>query len=48
MDAALSDVEYDVVVAPESRGFIFGMPIAYNKCKGFVPIRKKESFPQKL
>lgn len=45
MDAALSDVEYDVVVAPESRGFIFGMPIAYNKCKGFVPIRKKGKLP---
>jgi len=45
MDAALSDVDYDVVVAPESRGFIFGMPIAYNKCKGFVPIRKKGKLP---
>ena len=41
MADALSDVDYDIVVAPESRGFIFGMPIAYNKCKGFVPIRKK-------
>ena len=44
MADALSDVDYDIVVAPESRGFIFGMPIAYNKCKGFVPIRKKASF----
>jgi len=45
MEAALSDVNYDVVVAPESRGFIFGMPIAYNKCKGFIPIRKKGKLP---
>lgn len=45
MDASLSDVEYDVIVAPESRGFIFGMPIAYNRCKGFVPIRKKGKLP---
>lgn len=45
MDAALSDVDYDVVVAPESRGFIFGMPIAYNRCKGFIPIRKKGKLP---
>lgn len=45
MDAALSDVDYDLVVAPESRGFIFGMPIAYNRCKGFVPIRKKGKLP---
>ena len=45
MADALSDVDYDIVVAPESRGFIFGMPIAYNKCKGFVPIRKKGKLP---
>lgn len=45
MEASLSDVEYDVIVAPESRGFIFGMPIAYNRCKGFVPIRKKGKLP---
>ena len=32
-------------VAPESRGFIFGMPIAYNLNKGFVPVRKKGKLP---
>ena len=26
---ALKDVDFDVVVGTESRGFIFGMPIAY-------------------
>ena len=41
----LKDVEFDVVVAPESRGFIFGMPIAYNMGKGFVPIRKEGKLP---
>ena len=25
----LKDVDYDVVVGPESRGFIFGVPVAY-------------------
>ena len=30
MQEKLKDVEFDVVVGPESRGFIFGVPIAYN------------------
>ena len=38
-------MDYDVIVAPESRGFIFGMPLAYNEKKGFVPIRKKGKLP---
>lgn len=41
----LKDVEFDVVVGPESRGFIFGMPVAYNTGKGFVPVRKKGKLP---
>lgn len=41
----LKDVDFDVVVAPESRGFIFGVPIAYNMKKGFVPVRKKGKLP---
>lgn len=41
----LKDVDYDVVVGPESRGFIFGVPVAYNNGKGFVPIRKKGKLP---
>ena len=36
----LKDVDYDVVVGPESRGFIFGVPIAYALNKPFVPVRK--------
>ncbi len=43
MQEKLKDVEFDVVVGPESRGFIFGVPIAYNLHKPFIPIRKKES-----
>lgn len=43
----LEDVEYDIVVGPESRGFIFGVPVAYAKHKGFVPIRKKGKLPCK-
>ena len=41
----LNDVEFNIIVAPESRGFIFGMPIAYNMNKSFVPIRKKGKLP---
>ena len=45
MQEKLKDVDFDVVVGPESRGFIFGMPIAYNLQKAFVPIRKKGKLP---
>ncbi len=41
----LEGVEFDVVVGPESRGFIFGVPIAYNMHKAFVPVRKKGKLP---
>ena len=37
--------DFDVVVGPESRGFIFGVPIAYNLHKAFVPVRKKGKLP---
>lgn len=41
----LKDVEFDIVVGPESRGFIFGVPVAYAMHKAFVPIRKKGKLP---
>lgn len=45
MQEKIADLEYDVVVGPESRGFIFGTPIAYNMKKPFVLIRKKGKLP---
>lgn len=45
MLAVLEDVEFDVVVGTESRGFIFGVPIAYALGKPFVPCRKKGKLP---
>lgn len=45
MQEKLQDVDFDVVVGPESRGFIFGVPIAYNMKKAFVPVRKKGKLP---
>ena len=41
----LDGVEFDTIVGLESRGFIFGMPIAYNLRKPFVPVRKKGKLP---
>ena len=41
----LEDLDFDVIAGTESRGFIFGMPIAYNLQKAFVPIRKKGKLP---
>lgn len=38
-------LDFDVVVGPESRGFIFGVPVAYNLHKAFVPVRKKGKLP---
>lgn len=42
----LDGIEFDAIVGLESRGFIFGMPIAYNMGKGFIPIRKKGKLPR--
>ena len=41
----LEGVEFDVLAGTESRGFIFGMPIAYLLNKPFVLIRKKGKLP---
>ncbi len=45
MQEKIKDLEYDVIAGPESRGFIFGMPIAYNNKKPFVLIRKAGKLP---
>jgi len=45
MIALLGGIEFDVIVGTESRGFIFGAPIAYALGKPFVPARKKGKLP---
>lgn len=45
MIALLEGIEFDVIVGTESRGFIFGAPIAYALGKSFVPARKKGKLP---
>ncbi len=42
---SVRDKGYDLICAPEARGFIFGAPIAYNLGIGFVPIRKPGKLP---
>ena len=42
----VKDLDFDLVVGPESRGFIFGVPVAYLLGKGFIPVRKKGKLPR--
>ena len=46
MQKFLEGVDFDVIAGTESRGFIFGVPIAYNLHKAFVPVRKKGKLPR--
>lgn len=45
MQKFVEEVDCDVICGTESRGFIFGMPIAYNLHKPFILIRKKGKLP---
>ena len=46
IERLIGAVDFDLVLGPESRGFIFGVPIAYNMNKGFIPVRKKGKLPR--
>lgn len=41
----LQGQDYDKVIGPEARGFIFAAPVAYATEKGFVPVRKPGKLP---
>jgi len=41
----LRNLDIDIIVAPEARGFLIGAPIAYDLGIGFVPIRKPGKLP---
>lgn len=45
MAEKFSDLEVDLIVGPESRGFIFATPLAYLLGTGFVPVRKPGKLP---
>lgn len=41
-----NDLDADVVVGPEARGFLFGVPTALDLGVGFVPVRKPGKLPR--
>lgn len=41
----LNEVDFDYIVAPEARGFLFGSAIAYKMNKGIIPVRKPGKLP---
>ncbi len=45
MESFLKDLDFDLVVGTESRGFVIGAPIARDLGKGFILIRKKGKLP---
>ncbi|MEG0283851.1 MAG: adenine phosphoribosyltransferase [Erysipelotrichales bacterium] len=40
------EVDAEVIVGPEARGFIFGCPVATNLELGFIPVRKPNKLPR--
>ena len=42
----IKDLDFDVIAGTESRGFVFGMPLAYNLKKPFALIRKEGKLPR--
>ncbi len=42
----LKNIDFDLVAGSESRGFVFGTPVAYALGKGFVIVRKKGKLPR--
>ncbi len=46
LQGLLEGVDFDVLAGAESRGFLFGMPLAYNLGKSFALVRKKGKLPR--
>lgn len=44
----VKDLDFDVVAGTESRGFLLGMPVAYELNKGFIMVRKKGKLPREV
>jgi adenine phosphoribosyltransferase len=47
LTASLESLDFDLILGSESRGFVFGAPVAYAMGKGFVLVRKKGKLPRK-
>ena len=48
MEEALKGLDYDYIIGIESRGFIFGAPLADRLGKGFIPVRKPGKLPAEI
>ena len=46
--ALLKGVDFDLILGSESRGFVFGAPVAYAMGKGMVLVRKKGKLPREV
>ena len=47
MAVIAADIDFELIVGTESRGFILGAPLAYAMNRGFIPVRKKGKLPWK-
>ncbi len=45
MAEVIEPLDFDYIIGPESRGFIFGVPVAFKMDKGFIPVRKSGKLP---
>ena len=48
LEKEIKDLDFDYIVGIESRGFIFGAPLAARLNKGFIPIRKPGKLPGEI
>ena len=46
MAAKVADLDFDLIIGSEARGFLFGTPLAYKLRKPFVLVRKKGKLPR--
>ena len=46
MAAKVADLDFDVIIGSEARGFLFGTPLAYKLHKPFALVRKKGKLPR--